>query len=110
MSLRPTPIVQHATLKPQVSNFLFSKYPILVEPIYDEISDCETDYGEDTDDINYYLEFNWYHRPRLGDNPNKVYRDHAWDEEWQEMEKRAEEVEDDNDDEYDQNEFLEFFG
>lgn len=75
----------------EVEEFKFSTLPLVCEPAltHEDIQDNITDYGSDIDDIDFYMEFTWYHRCRIGDDKDKVFSDYTWDQEWDELVEKA---------------------
>ena len=98
MNLRPCTSLHPPQKKIEWNDdeWTFSRSPIILKQdlsYTSEVWEEETDYGSDTDDMSYYMDYPWYHRARLGDEPNKVYIDYEWDNEWQYFEEKAEAVE-----------------
>ena len=92
VSLRPqSKLSVGEKLKFDDKNFVFLKNPVVVlkETLYSEdIEDTLTDYGSDSDDINYLITYPWYHRCRLW-KENKIFVDYDWEEETRNMEEKA---------------------
>ena len=91
ISLRPQSVLKVGEkLKFDEKEFVFSKDLFVASKKYDfeDYQDTLTDYGSDSDDIEFLLEYPWYHRCRLFKH-NKVFVDYEWEEETQLMEEKA---------------------
>lgn len=93
MNLRPqSGLSVDKKIKVEEHEFMFLRDPLIFanESLFldEEREDTLTDYGSDSDDINYLITYPWYHRCRLG-KKNKIFVDYDWEEETYDMEERA---------------------